>query len=66
VSEVGKIITRLKATGMTIVLVEQHTSFALNLADEVAVLSTGEIVLRGTAAEITRDQAALERHLGVH
>ncbi|MDM9627531.1 ABC transporter ATP-binding protein [Rhizobium sp. S152] len=66
VSEVGKIITRLKATGMTIILVEQHTSFALNLADEVAVISTGEIVLQGTAAEITRDQAALERHLGVH
>ena len=51
---------------MTIILVEQHTSFALNLADEVAVISTGEIVLRGTAAEINRDQAALERHLGVH
>ncbi len=66
VVEVGNIIRDLKKMGMTIILVEQHTSFALHLADEVVVLSTGEVVMRGTANELRSNARALERHLGVH
>jgi branched-chain amino acid transport system ATP-binding protein len=66
VSEVGQIVRQLRAAGLSIVLVEQHTTFALRLADDVAIMSTGEIVARGSAAAIVEDSALLETHLGVH
>lgn len=66
VAEVGQIVTKLRTAGLSIVLVEQHTTFALRLADEVAIMSTGEIVACGSAAAIIEDSALLETHLGVH
>jgi branched-chain amino acid transport system ATP-binding protein len=66
VAEVGSIITRLKALGLTIVLVEQHTNFALKLADEVVIISTGEVVLRENASTIAENHQLLESLLGVH
>jgi branched-chain amino acid transport system ATP-binding protein len=44
-----------------VVLVEQHVKLALGVADEAAVLNRGQIVLRGTAADLGRDGARLER-----
>ncbi len=66
VAEVGRIVEGLRTAGLSIVLVEQHTTFALRLADEVAIMSTGEIVARGSAATMIDDAALLEAHLGVH
>lgn len=66
VAEVGSIITKLKSLGLTIVLVEQHTNFALRLADEVVIISTGEIVLRDKASTIAENHQLLESLLGVH
>lgn len=66
VVEVAKIIGNLKSMGLTIILVEQHTSFALQLADQVVVISTGEIVMAAKADELKDNQRLLERHLGVH
>lgn len=66
VAEVGTIIGKLRKLGLTIVLVEQHTTFALRLADDVVIISTGEIVVRGTAAEVAADDELIEAHLGVH
>jgi urea transport system ATP-binding protein len=48
---------------MTIVLVEQYLDFALELAEHCAVLSRGEIVLRGPIGEL--DPAKVRRHLAV-
>jgi branched-chain amino acid transport system ATP-binding protein len=44
-----------------IVLVEQHVTLALQVADEAAVLSRGRIVLRGAAAELRADGTRLEQ-----
>ena len=65
VAEVGKIIARLKAEGLSIVLVEQNLKLALELADDAAVLNTGRIVFTGPAAELARDQELITQHLGV-
>ncbi|HET6950308.1 MAG TPA: ATP-binding cassette domain-containing protein [Acidimicrobiales bacterium] len=47
--------------GAAIVLVEQHVSLALGVADEAAVLNRGAIVLRGPAAELRDQGERLER-----
>jgi branched-chain amino acid transport system ATP-binding protein len=44
-------LTKLKAEGMTLVLVEQNTARALDVADQVCVLSSGTQVFMGTGAE---------------
>ena len=47
--------------GAAIVLVEQHVSLALTVADEAAVLNRGTIVLRGQADELRHDGERIER-----
>ncbi|WP_246678785.1 hypothetical protein [Mesorhizobium sp. B2-4-17] len=51
---------------MSIVLVEQHTNFAIRLADDVVIINMGEVVARGKAADFVADTALLHAHLGVH
>jgi branched-chain amino acid transport system ATP-binding protein len=45
------VLMRLKREGLTIVLVEQNTARALDVADRVCVLSSGAQVFQGTSAE---------------
>ena len=57
-------IARLKAEGMTILLVEQSTSRALGVADQVCVLESGRAVWQGTAEAARSDPALIEAYLG--
>ena len=63
IKEIGRVLRALLDRGITIVLVEQYLDFALELAEHCAVLSRGEIVLRGRIAEL--DPAQVRRHLSV-
>lgn len=65
VTEIGTVIGQLKREGLSIVLVEQNVGLALSLADDVAIVNTGRIAMRGTAAELSGDEATINRHLGV-
>ena len=65
VAEIGQIIAGLKAEGLSMILVEQNVHMALSLADDVAIVNTGRIVMQGTAASLAADQATIDRHLGV-
>jgi branched-chain amino acid transport system ATP-binding protein len=47
-------------SGTAVVLVEQHVRLALEVADSVVVLVHGDVVLRGTAAEVQLDNERLE------
>jgi branched-chain amino acid transport system ATP-binding protein len=50
---------------MTILLVEQNLHFALGLADQVSLMSRGQIVWQGLPEDLKTDQAAQARWLGV-
>lgn len=53
----------LKAEGMTIIIVEQNTNRALEIADEVCVLASGQTVYRGTGSEAKNNQDLFETYL---
>lgn len=52
VQEVFEIIRRLKAEGTTIVLIEQNTSIALSVADDVHLLRAGKVLMSEPAAQV--------------
>ena len=55
---------KLKAEGVTTVLVEQNTRRALRVADSVCVLASGRAVFAGTAAAARKDSELFSRYLG--
>ena len=65
VREVGRVIAELKRSGLSILLVEQNLALALSVADRVHVLSRGQIVHRGTPAELMGNDEVKTRYLGV-
>ena len=65
VKELGVSIRRLRAAGLSILLVEQNLPLALSVADEAYVLSKGRVVYHGTPAALSDDAAVKHRYLGV-
>jgi branched-chain amino acid transport system ATP-binding protein len=65
VLEVGETLLKLKAEGFSILLVEQNTTLALKVADDVAILNTGRIVFDGTVGEARARPGLLQQNLGV-
>jgi len=64
VQEVFRTIRRLKAEGMTMLLVEQFARAALEVADFAYVMEQGRIVVEGTPDELSRDERVLAAYLG--
>ena len=56
----------LKRDGLTIVLVEQNTARALDVADKVCVMSSGVQVYQGTAAEAKATGSMFATFLGMN
>ena len=56
---------QLKASGTTIVLVEQNLGFARRLGDRVAVMDNGRVVHAGGMAEFSADAALQQSLLGL-
>ena len=57
VQEIFAIMHRIRADeGVSILLVEQNASLALEIAEQAYLLETGRIVISGPAAEIRRDE----------
>ena len=64
VQEVFETVKRLKAEGMTMLLVEQFARTALEVADRAYVMERGRIVVEGTPEELRRDERVLAAYLG--
>jgi len=57
-------IAELKASGTTILLVEQNAQAALSLADQAHVMEVGSIVLSGTGQDLLHDESVRKAYLG--
>jgi branched-chain amino acid transport system ATP-binding protein len=65
VEQMFALVSELKATGMTMLLVEQNVVESLELSDYAAVLENGEIVLTGTGTELINDDRVKTAYLGL-
>ena len=64
VAEGFKIIEEIRASGTTVLLVEQNAKKALEIADRAYVLETGKIVLSGGAKELMNNESVKKAYLG--
>lgn len=65
VAQIFEVIRALRASGVTILLVEQNASAALAIADRAYVMETGRITLSGPAAELAANAEVRRAYLGI-
>jgi branched-chain amino acid transport system ATP-binding protein len=64
VEEVFALVERIRADGITVLLVEQNARRTLELADRAYVIETGRVVLSGTGDELRHDPQVQMAYLG--
>jgi branched-chain amino acid transport system ATP-binding protein len=64
VEQIFEIITTINKSGTTVLLVEQNALMALSVANRGYIMQTGEIVLTGDAASLSKNPAVKEAYLG--
>jgi branched-chain amino acid transport system ATP-binding protein len=65
VDEMFEYFRTLKASGVTLLLIEQNVELALRIADRAYILDQGQVVYAGTAAAMLADEAIQERYCSV-
>ena len=53
--QVGRFLRELRGQGVSVLLVEQKLSIALDIADRVLVMGHGSIVFQGTPGQLHTD-----------
>ncbi|HUY47258.1 MAG TPA: ABC transporter ATP-binding protein [Streptosporangiaceae bacterium] len=64
VSQVMELTAQLRATGLTVLLVEQNARSALSIADQGIVLNLGKVVAAADAAALAADVGLRKHYLG--
>ncbi len=65
IEEVFSLLASLKASGMSLLIVEQNAQAALSLADHGYVMEGGRVVLEAPAAQLRANEDIREFYLGV-
>lgn len=63
---IGALISEIKREGVTILLAEQNTFFALDLADRIYIIDDGRIQFTGASETIADHPEIIEKYLAVH
>jgi branched-chain amino acid transport system ATP-binding protein len=65
VDEIFSAVEAIRASGTTILLVEQRLAESLSIADRAYVLQTGRLMLTGPAATLRDDPEVRRAYLGI-
>ncbi|MPY78452.1 MAG: ATP-binding cassette domain-containing protein [Actinophytocola sp.] len=65
VDQIDDVLRKLRADGVTVLLVEQDLHLAFSVCDEVAVMAKGQVVHRAATPAFRRDPDTAHRLLGV-
>jgi branched-chain amino acid transport system ATP-binding protein len=65
VERVLDVLARLRASGLSMLIVEQKLDIALEVAEYAYVLENGRVALHAPCSELSADPAIVNRFLGV-
>jgi branched-chain amino acid transport system ATP-binding protein len=63
-TEMGKLISRIRGMGVTVLLVEHDMSLVMNISDEIIVLSYGQKIADDTPLAVQQNQEVIRVYLG--
>lgn len=64
IQQIADVLNRLRARGLTLVLVEHNVPFVTELCDKIIVMTNGRKLMEGSGAEVQADKRVLEAFLG--
>jgi branched-chain amino acid transport system permease protein len=64
ISELAGIVRDIRASGVTVVLIEHNMGLVMSLCDHVIVFDAGRVIAHGTPETVTRDAAVITAYLG--
>jgi branched-chain amino acid transport system ATP-binding protein len=65
-AEIDRLICRVAAKGIAVVLVEHDMKLVMKISDRILVLERGRPLIEGTPGEVRANPAVLEAYLGHH
>lgn len=63
-NEVALLIEKLREKGITILVVEHHMRFVMNICDNLTVLNSGTVIAEGSPKDIQRNEEVIRVYLG--